>query len=85
MAMPVSTEMGVTALTVTAQMAVPKIGTFVPPFTAGVPVSTSVPTSPNPRARIRFDDRVINMQNFSRAIYRDYLGFSCSETISLIF
>jgi len=38
----------------------------VPPFTAGVPVSTCVPTSPNPQLRARFDDRVINTQNFSK-------------------
>jgi hypothetical protein len=50
MAMPVSTEMGVTAPIVTAQMTQPEIGTFVPPFTAGVPVSTNVPTS-NPKVR----------------------------------
>jgi len=42
------------------------MGTFVPPFTAGVPVSTTVPTTPNPQVRTRFDDRVINMQNSSR-------------------
>jgi len=66
MVMPVSKEMGVTAPTITAQMTQPEIGTFVPPFTYGVPMSTSVPTSPNPQVRTRFDDRVINMQNFSR-------------------
>jgi hypothetical protein len=38
----------------------------VPPFSTGVPVSTSVPTSPNSQVRTRFDDRVINTQNFSR-------------------
>lgn len=63
--MSVSTKMGVTApttaltvtaLTVTAQMTQPENGTFVPPFNVGVPVSTSVTTSP----------RVINTQNSSR-------------------
>ena len=70
MAMPVSTEMGVTTsttvLTITAPMTQPEMGTFVLPFTAGVPVSTSIPTSPNPQVRARFDDRIINMQNFSK-------------------
>jgi len=42
------------------------MGTFVPPFTDGVPVSTSVPTSPNPQVRIRFGDRVIITQNSYR-------------------
>ena len=70
MALLVSTEMGVaaptTALTIAAQMTQPKMGTFVPPFIVGVHVSTSVPTSPNPQVRARFDDTVINMQNFSK-------------------
>jgi hypothetical protein len=70
MAMPFSTEIRVTAPTtaptVTAQMTQPEIGTFVPPITTGVPVSTSVPTSPNPQVRTRFDDRVLNMQIFSK-------------------
>lgn len=47
-------------------MTQPEMGTFVPPFTAGVAVSTSVHTSPNPQVRTRFDDRVINTLNFSR-------------------
>jgi hypothetical protein len=66
MAMSVSTEMGVTAPTVTAQMTQPEMENFVPPFTTGVPVSTIIPTSPNPQVRTRFDDRVVNMQNFSK-------------------
>jgi hypothetical protein len=66
MAMSVSTDMGVTAQTVIAQMTRLEMGTYVPPFTAGVPVTTSVPTSPNPQVRTRFDDRVINTQNLSR-------------------
>jgi len=70
MAMSVSTEMGVTtstiAPTITAPMMKPKMGTFVPSFTAGVPVSTSIPASPNPQVRDRFDDRDLNMQNFSK-------------------
>jgi len=70
MAMPVLTEMGVTAPTtaptVTAQMTQPEMGTFVPPITASVPVSTSVLTSPSLQVRTRFDDRVINTQKFSK-------------------
>jgi hypothetical protein len=38
----------------------------VPPFTAGAPMSTSIPSSPNPQVRARFDDRFINMQYLSR-------------------
>jgi len=53
MAMPVSTEMGVIAPTIapitTAALTQPEMGTFVPPFTVGVPVSTSIPASPNPQ------------------------------------
>jgi hypothetical protein len=48
MAMLGSTKMGVTAPTTTATMTLPEMGTFVPPFTACVPVSTSVPTSLHP-------------------------------------
>jgi hypothetical protein len=70
MVMPVSTKMGVTAPTtaptVTAQMTQQKMRTFVPPFTDGVHVSTSVPSSPSPQVRTRFDDRVLNTQNFSK-------------------
>jgi len=66
MAMPVSTKMGVTALTVTAQMTQPEMRTFVPPFTAGVPVSTSIPTSHILQVRTRFDDRVIHSHIFSK-------------------
>jgi hypothetical protein len=40
-------------------MAQPEMGTFVPQFTAGV--STSVPTSPNPQVKIRFDDMVVSL------------------------
>jgi len=38
----------------------------MPPFTAGVLVSTSVPTSPNSQVRTRFDDMAINTHNSSR-------------------
>lgn len=45
MAMPILTEMGVTApttvLTTDAPMTQPEMRTFVPPFTVGVPMSTS--------------------------------------------
>jgi len=63
--MLVLTEMGVAAPT-TTPITQPKMGTFVPPFTTVVPMFTSVPTSPNPQVRTRFDDRVIYMQNLSR-------------------
>jgi len=66
MTMLVSTEMGVTAPTTTATMTRPEMRTFVPPFIAGVPVSTSVPTSPHPQVRPRLDDRYVTMQSLSR-------------------
>jgi hypothetical protein len=66
MAMPVLTEIEVTAPTTTATMTRPKIGTFVPPFTTGVPVSNSVPMYPNPQVRPRLDDRYITIQNLFR-------------------
>ena len=70
MAKPNSTKMGVTApttaSTITAQKTQPKMGTFVSPFTAGIPVSISIPTSPSLQVRTRFEDMVINAQNFSK-------------------
>jgi len=42
------------------------MGTFVPPFTTGVPMSISVPSSPNSQVRTRSDDNVINTQNYSK-------------------
>ena len=69
-AMPISTEMGVTAPTtaptITAQMTQPEMGIFVLPFTVGVPVFTGVLASLNPHVRTRFDDRFINTHNSSR-------------------
>lgn len=41
-------------------------GNFWPPFTTGVPVSTSFSASPYPLVRVGFDDRFITMQNLSR-------------------
>jgi len=69
MATPVSTEMGVTAPTTvltSTPMTQPEMGTFVPPYTAGVPLSTSVLGSPLPSVKLRPDDRNIGMQNLSR-------------------
>jgi len=70
MAMPISTDMGVaapaTVSTTDVPMTQPEMGTFEPPFTVGVPVSTSVPISPHPQVRSRLDDRFITMQNLSR-------------------
>jgi len=42
------------------------MGTFVPPFTIGVHVSTSIPTSPHPQVMAKLDDRFITMQNLFR-------------------
>ena len=70
MAMPVSTEMGVTAppttSTTDAAMTQPAMGTFVPPFTTSIHVTTSIPMSHHPQVRARLDDRFIAMQNFTR-------------------
>jgi len=68
--MPDSAEMGVTASTtsptITAPMTRLEVVTFVPLFTAGVSVSTSVPTSRHPQVRPRLDDRYVTMQSLSR-------------------
>jgi len=48
-AMPSSTEMGVTApstVSTSSPMTRPEMRTFVPPFNAGVPSTTSIPSSP---------------------------------------
>jgi len=70
MAMPVTIETGITASTtaptIIAAMTQSEKGTFVPPFTAGVPVSTSIPAFRNTQVRARFDDRFVNMQNLSK-------------------
>ena len=70
MATPVSKDMGViapaTVSTTDAPMTQPEMGTFVPPFTVGVLVSTSVPISPHPQVRARLDDRFIIVQNLYR-------------------
>jgi predicted transcriptional regulator len=42
------------------------MGNFVPPFTYGVLLSTSVPSSPLPSVRLRLDDRNVSLQNLSR-------------------
>ena len=67
MAMPLSTETRVkvpSTVSTSSPMTRPEIGTFVPPFTAGVPLTTSVPSSPLVRPRL--DDRNTNVQNLSR-------------------
>jgi hypothetical protein len=70
MARPVSMEMRVTASTtaptIIAAVTRSEMVTFVPPFMAGVTVSTSVPTSPHPQVRPRLDDWFITMQSLSR-------------------
>jgi hypothetical protein len=70
MTMPISTEIGVTApltaSTTASPMTQPKMGIFVPPLTAGIPVSTSIPKSPHPKVRARLDGRFITVQNLSR-------------------
>jgi len=69
MAMPSSTEMVVTApstVSMSAQMTRPEMGIVIPPFTTGVPSTTSMPSTSAPSNRPRLDDRNVNMQNVSR-------------------
>jgi len=42
------------------------MGTVIPPFTAGVPSTTSMPSTSAPSNRPRLDDRNVNVQNISR-------------------
>ena len=67
MAMSGSTEMGVTTpstVSTSSPMTRQEMRTFVPPFIAGVPLTTSIPSSP--LVRPTFDDRNTNMQNHPR-------------------
>ena len=69
MAMPGSTELGVTApstVSTSVQMTRPEMGTVIPPFTTSVPTTTSIPSSSAPSNRPRLDDRNTSMQNLSR-------------------
>jgi len=66
MAMSVSTKMGVTAPTTIAAVTQLKMRTFVPPFTAGVHESTSIPAFPYPKVRARIDDRFTTIYNVYR-------------------
>jgi len=69
MAMPGSTEMGIIApstVSTSTQMTQPKMETIIPSFTAGVPSTTSMPSSNAPSNRPRLDDRNVNVQNVSR-------------------
>ncbi|KEH17009.1 hypothetical protein MTR_0054s0240 [Medicago truncatula] len=68
MAMPGSTEMGVTApstVSTFTQMTRLEMGTVIPPFTTGVPSTTIMPNSSAPSNRPRLDDRNVNIQNIS--------------------
>jgi len=69
MAMPGSTEMGVTApstISTSTQMTRPEMGAVIPPFTAGVLSTASMPSTSVPSNRPRLDDRNVNVQNISR-------------------
>jgi len=69
MAMPGSTEMGVTApstVSTSAPLTRPKMGTVIPSFIAGVPSTTNIPSSSFPSNRPRLDDRNVNMKNIPR-------------------
>jgi len=70
MAMPISTEIGVTTpsnvSTTVAVVTQPEIGSFVPPFTTNIHVSIVIPISPYPQVRAILNDRFIAMKNFIR-------------------
>jgi len=69
MAMPGSMEMGVTApstVSTSTQMTQLELGTVIPPFTAGVPLTASMPSTSAPSNRPRLDDRNVNIHNISR-------------------
>jgi len=42
------------------------MGIVIPPFTASVPSTTSIPSTSAPSNRPRLDDRNVNIQNVSR-------------------
>jgi len=44
----------------------PEMGTVIPPFTAGVPSISSMPSSSAPSNRPKSDDQNVNIQNISR-------------------
>ena len=69
MAMPSSTDMGLTTpsiVSTSTQMTLPEMGTVIPPFTTGVPSTTSMPSTSASSNRPRLDDRNVNIQNVSR-------------------
>jgi len=69
MAMPGSAEMRVTSpstVSTSTQMRRSKMGTVIPPFTVGVPSTTSMLSTSAPSNRPRLDDWNVNVQNISR-------------------
>jgi len=67
MAMLVSTETGVTTpstVSTSSPMKRQKMGTFVLQFSAGIPSTTNIPSSPLVRPKL--DDRNTNVQNLLR-------------------
>lgn len=69
MAIPGSTEMGVTApptVSTSTQMTRPEMGTIIPPFTTGVPSTSNMPSTSAPSNRPRLDDRNVSVRNISR-------------------
>jgi len=70
MDMPGSTDMGVTApstVSTSTQMTRPEMGTVIPPFTAGVPLTTSMPSSSAPskcKYTERFEGTTVWYANF---------------------
>jgi hypothetical protein len=66
---PVGATMEVTApstISKSTQMTQPEMGTVIPPFTAGAPSTTNMPSTSAPLNRPRLDDRNANIQNVSR-------------------
>ncbi|KEH38136.1 hypothetical protein MTR_2g461890 [Medicago truncatula] len=81
MAIPVSTKTGVTApstVSTSSPMTPPEMGTFMPPFTACVPSTTSVPSFPLVRPML--DDRNISMQN----LHREQLYVLTTDSVNLL-
>jgi len=75
MVMPVSTDLGVTApstvSTITTTMTQSGVGTFMPPYTISIHVTTSIPVSnsihvsPHAHIMARLDDWFLAMQNLT--------------------
>jgi len=83
MAMPVSSDMGVTTpstVSTSAPLTRPEMGNVIPLFTVGVPSTTNIPSTSAPSNKPRLDDRNVNMQNVLR---EQLYGMSTSTVASV--